>query len=326
MARSHGRQDLYATLGIPGDADTDAIKQAYRAKAQRYHPDRNSDDPTAEEKFKRISAAYAVLSDPRRRKDYDEFGDVALDPNFDAEKARRASHGFGRGSSGGDFSRAFSGRGGGFQDLGDMGGLFEDLFGGGAGQPRGPRPRRGPDLEATLELDFVDAALGSQQRLTVDRPTGGATRQETLTVRIPPGVGEGSRIRLAGKGGEGAGGGPPGDLFARVRIRPHRVFRREGRDLHLEVPISISEAIRGAEIAIPTLTGRVSLRVPPGTDGGTRLRLRGKGVPGDRGKPAGDLYVTVRIRVPTGLEPAAQAKLDELLDDDPAKWRRELFG
>ncbi len=321
MVRSRGGQDLYATLGVPRDADTDAVKSAYRKQAQRYHPDRNSDDPAAEEQFKRVSAAYAVLSDKQRRKAYDEFGDIALDPNFDADKAHRR---FGGGFGGGDFASAFSGQGGGFQDIGDLGSLFEDLLGGGARQ-RGPRPRRGANLEASLELDFTDAALGSEQRLSIDRPTASGTRQETLSVRIPPGVGDGARIRLAGKGAEGSGGAPPGDLFANIRIRPHPVFRREGHDLYLDVPVSFTEAVRGADIEIPTLTGRVTLHVPAHSDGGTRLRLRAKGVPMSRGGAAGDLYVTIQIRVPRDLDSAAQTKLDELLSDDPNRWRRELF-
>ena len=320
MVQGQKSRDLYAQLGVARDADAEAIKKAYRKLAQKYHPDRNDSDPAAEERFKQISAAYAVLSDEKRRKDYDDFGDIAIDPNFDADKARQAGHGFGGGFGPGGvhFER---GDGGGFQDLGGFGSLFEDLFRGGGGQAR-PRQRRGADLETSIELDFTDAVLGCEQRISLDR---GGERQN-LSVRIPAGVEEGAKIRLAGKGQPGQAGGPPGDLFARVKIRPHRYFKRTDKDLGIEVPISVGEAIKGASIDVPTLTGTVSLRVPPGTDGGSRLRLRGKGVPGSSSTATGDLYVTIRIRVPKGLGDEATEQLDALLDDDPDAWRSEAFS
>lgn len=317
MARPTGNKDLYATIGVPRDADADAIKSAYRKQAQKYHPDRNTDDPTAEEKFKEISSAYAVLSDSKRRKDYDEFGDIALDPNFDAKKYREATRGFGGAFTGAD-------GGAGFQGGGGIGNLFEDLFGGG-GQRRAPRPRRGADLETSLELDFIDAVKGCEQRITLDR-IGQPGQSETLTVTIPPGIDDGARIRLSGKGAPGTAGGPPGDLFAKVSVRQHAFFKRNDRDLTIETPISVAEAISGASIEIPTLDGRVTLRVPPSTDGGTRLRLRGKGVPAHGRKSAGDLYVAIRIRVPKEISPATMEKLSELLEDDANAWRTELFG
>ncbi len=318
-----GRKDPYATLGVARDADVDAIKKAYRKLAQQYHPDRNPDDATAEERFKEVSAAHAVLSDPERRKDYDEFGEIALDPNFDAEKARAASHAFGGQQYGQGFST------GGFQDAGGLGSLFEDLFGGGGGG-RGrtgtPFQRPGPDLETELTLGFVDAVRGCEKRVDVGRPgpDGRATR-ETLNVRIPPGVEDGARIRLAGKGGAGSGGGPPGDLYARVRVSPHPVLQRSGNDLSMEMPISVAEAVAGAQIDIATLDGRVTLKVPPGTDGGSKLRLRGKGVPAHAGRAAGDLYVTVRVRVPKNLSEEQRALVEELFDEDAARWREDLL-
>src|SRR5262249_38446135 len=169
--------------------------------------------------------------------------------------------------------------------------LFSDLFAR-RGWGGGGRERRGRDLEAEIELDFVDAARGGEHRVSIARPTAdGSVRQESVTVRIPPGVADGGRIRLRGKGAEGRRGPPPGDLYARVRVRPHRFFRREGRDLHLDLPVTMSEATLGARIEVPTLDGRVTLTIPPGTDGGARLRLRGKGVPSPSGGPPGDLYV-----------------------------------
>jgi DnaJ-class molecular chaperone len=305
-----GNESLYQVLGVARDADAAAIKKAFRRLAQESHPDRHPDDPGAEDRFKRINKAYSVLSDPERRAAYDEFGDIALDPNFDAEKARAASaQGFG-GFPGGGFTFS-SGDPEGFADLGS---LFENLFGGGGG-PRAPRTRRGSDLETTLQLDFVDAARGCEQRVDLQRPdpAGGPPRTETLNVRIPSGVADGGKIRLAGKGGPGMAGGPAGDLIAKIRVRPHRLFRREGRDIHLEAPVTIGEATLGTEFEVPTLDGSVMLRVPPGTDSGSKLRLRGKGIPADgRGKPAGDLYVSIRIRVPKDLDDEGRQRVKEL--------------
>ncbi len=323
MSGSNGRS-LYDVLGVPRDADADAIKKAYRQRAQESHPDRNPDDPQAEERFKEIGQAHAVLSDPERRAAYDEFGDIVLDPNFDAERARAASaQGFG-GFPGGGFTFT-TGDPEGFSDLGS---LFENLFGAGGGSPRGgPRPRHGANLETEIQLDFVEAALGCEQRVSLQRADapGETPRSQTLTIRIPPGVDDGGRIRLAGKGGPGANGGPPGDLIARVRVRPHPLFRREGRDVHLEAPVTVTEAALGTEFEAPTLDGKVMLRVPPATDSGSRLRLRGKGIPATGSQPAGDLYVGIRIRVPKDLDDEGRQKLKELESLGPAGIR-DGFG
>ena len=167
--------------------------------------------------------------------------------------------------------------------------------------------------------------LGCEKRVEFSRPDPeGRNHRETLQVRIPPGVEEGARIRLAGKGGEGIAGGPAGDLYARIHVQKHKAFKRDGRNLTLDVPISIAEAITGAEVDLATLDGRVSLKVPPGTDGGTRLRLRGKGVPAHGKRPAGDLYVTIRIRVPKKLDDAQRKIVEELFDEDAARWREDL--
>ena len=320
MSPSQSR-DLYSELGVPRSAEADEIKRAYRKLAQAHHPDRNAGNTDAEERFKRISAAYSVLSDEKRRRDYDEFGDAAIDPNFDADKARQAGAAFG-GGFGGGFGGADFSQGGGF------GSLFEDLFGGAAGHGRPPpRGQRGTDLETTLELDFVDAIKGCEKRIDLDRPqANGSTRRESLTIRIPSGVDEGGRIRLAGKGAPGSQGAPSGDLLAKVRISPHRYLKRSGRDLAMEVPISVVEAIKGAEIELPTLDGTVTLRVPPGSNGGTRLRLRGKGVPAGGGQKAGELYVTLRIQVPGVLGPEQTRLLEEILADDGEHWRREALS
>ena len=314
------RKDPYSLLGVARDADTDAIRTAYRKLARELHPDVNPGDAVAEERFKQVSEAYAVLSDREKRSAYDEFGEIALDPNFDAKKARQAGQAFG-----GPFRSGAGAPGGGFGGLDD---LFSNLFSRGGdrgGFAGGPLRRAGADLEASLELEFVEAALGGEKRLSIGRPTAdGGVRDESVTVRIPPGVADGGRIRLRGKGGEGRGGAPPGDLIARIRVRPHPVFRREKRDLSVDVPVTVREAILGAKVEVPTLTGRVTVSIPPGTDGGTRLRLRGKGVPHPSGSGAGDLFAVVQIKVPKNLDAALRERVEALAELDVADPRKGL--
>lgn len=314
------KKDPYATLGVARDADEDAIRKAYRQLARKFHPDVNPGDAEAEDRFKEVSAAYSVLSDPEKRRLYDEFGEVSLEGGFDAEAARRAREAFGARFGGGPGA---GGEGEGFA-YGGIDDLFADLFEK-RGWRGGPMRRRGADLEAQLELDFLDAARGGEHRLAIARPTAdGGMRRETVTVRIPPGVADGGSIRIPGKGGEGVGDAPPGDLHARIRVRPHPIFRREGRDLFLDLPVSVREATLGAKVEIPTLEGRVTVTVPPGTDSGARLRLRGKGVPHPSGGARGDLYAVVKIRVPRDLDADATARLESLSKFDPPDLRREL--
>jgi len=311
---SAGKRDLYEVLGVARDADAEQIRKAYRKLARRHHPDVNPGDAAAEEEFKVVSEAHAVLADEDRRRDYDEFGEIALEVGFDAEKAREA---FGRqfGAAPAGFAREGAE---GFQ-FGGLEDLFSDLFAR-RGWSEAPRGRRGPDLEAELELDFLEAVCGGEKRLSFARPgLEGEIRSETLTVHIPPGVSDGGRIRLRGKGGAGFGEGPSGDLYARVCVRPHPVFRREGRDVYFDLPLGVSEATLGAQVTVPTLDGRATLTVPAGTDSGAKLRLRGKGAPDSSGGAAGDLYAVVQVRVPRGLSPEAAeqfAKLDTLSGDE----------
>ncbi len=325
MAKAGSEQDLYAILGVAKNADKGAIRKAYRQLARRYHPDVNPGDASAEDRFKEISRANDILSDAEKRRNYDEFGEVSLQGGFDAEQARRARESFASRARGGHpHFQGFESGGSDRTEFGGLDDLFTDLFSRrGRGDAR--RERKGADLDAEIELDFVDAARGGEHRIAIARPTAdGSLRQESVTVRIPPGVSDGGRIRLRGKGAEGRGAAPPGDLYARIRVRPHRFFRREGRDLTLELPVSVGEATLGAKVEVPTLDGRVTLTIPAGTDSGAKLRLRGKGVPHPSGGAAGDLYVIVQIRVPRNLTPQAKAKLLELEGFDPPDPRKDL--
>jgi curved DNA-binding protein len=275
-------RDPYEVLGVERDASADEIRRAYRRLARRLHPDVNKDEG-AEERFKEVSQAYDVLSDPEKREHFDrsgvdwrQAGARASDPGFGGFAAQA---GFG------DVRFDF-----GEDDLGDV---LEGLFGRGGGGRRGGFAARGADHEAMLELSLEDAARGGRRSLSL-----GDGR--TLEVDIPAGVRDGGRIRLAGQGGQGAGGGPPGDLLLRVRIRPHPRLRLEGRDLHVDVPVAPWEAALGAEVDVPTLDGTTRVRVPAGSSSGRRLRLRGQGFPGPRGG-RGDLYANVKIVMPKRL-------------------------
>jgi curved DNA-binding protein len=313
------RGDLYATLGVDRTADADAIKKAYRQLARKYHPDHNPGNKAAEERFKEISEANDVLSDPPKRALYDEFGDVSLQAGFDPEAARAAQRGFGGFSPGSDFGGEEGFGGVPFEDL--LGGIF-----GGRARAGGRRMRGWPgdDLEITLELDFLEAAKGATKHISVTRPDAeGRPRVERVSVRIPPGVDDGGRIRVPGKGGEGRGGAPAGDLYARIRLRPHAYFRRDGRDLLLDLPVTVAEATLGARIEIPTLEGRAIVTVPAGSDSGRRLRLRGKGIPDPKTGTRGDLYATVEIRVPVGTDGEAKELLRKLSAYDPPGIRKE---
>lgn len=344
------KRDYYEVLGVSRDADEQEIKKAYRRLARQYHPDVNKDDPDAEAKFKEISEAYQVLSNPQTRAQYDRFGHAAFEG---------PAGGGGAGAGGGGFDPF-----GGFADLG-----FEDIFDaffGGGGRRRARGPVRGADLRYDLELDFEEAAFGIETEISVPRvevcphchgnkaepgtpirtcPECGGTgevrrvqqtplgrlvnvhtcprcrgegqtvetacrecrgagvvrRTRRIRVKVPAGIEDGQRIRLAGEGEAGERGGPPGDLYVFVTVRPHPFFRREGRDIHCEVPISFVQAALGDEIEVPTLEGTATLKIPEGTQTGTVFRMRGKGVPDVRGFGRGDQYVTVKVVTPTHL-------------------------
>jgi curved DNA-binding protein len=321
-------RDLYEVLGVARDADADAMRASYRKLARKYHPDVNPGDKAAEEKFKELSRAYDVLSDPEKRRNYDEFGEVSLEGGFDAKRAREAKERFearfGRG--GGRGFEGFETQGGEGFEFGDLEDLFGRYFRNRGGEGGGVR-MRGADLVSDLELDLLDALRGGTQSLRLAREgPDGRVKEETLNVRIPPGVRDGGRLRIPGRGGAGVGGAPAGDLWVRFHVRPHPVFARDGDDLTIRVPISVSEAVLGAKIEVPLPEGRATVTVPPGTDSGRKLRLRGKGARDPETGNAGDLYVDVEIRVPRQLDDAAKQKLQELLGaEDGAELRKDLF-
>ncbi|GHJ10886.1 chaperone protein DnaJ [Micromonospora humidisoli] len=377
-------KDFYATLGVEKSASSDEIKKSYRKLARESHPDHNPGDPRAEERFKGVSEAYAVLGDDAKRREYDEMRSL-----FGSGAFRRGARGPGQpGGAPFDVSDLFGGGGG---DNRFGGGGFTDLFssifsggGGGAGPTRARGPARGRDVETEVALDFGDAVRGVTLPLTLRAPgvcdtchgngakpgtqptacpvchgagvttrdqgsfsfsepcrncqgvgtvveekcpecqgTGGVTKARTLNVRFPAGVADGQRIRLAGRGEPGQRGGPAGDLFVQVKVRPDDLFGRTGDDLTLAVPITFAEAVLGTDLRVPTLDGAVTLRVPPGTPSGRVLRARGKGVVRRDGR-AGDLLVTLDVVVPATVSDEARAALESFAGATPPAAREHL--
>ena len=370
--RDYVEKDYYKVLGVPKDASPDEIKRAYRKLARRYHPDQNKGDPAAEERFKEIGEAYGVLSDPSKRKEYDEARELFGSGQFRFTTPGGGPRGGrGTGGVGFDLGDLFGGAGGAGGGLGD---LFGGLFGG-AGRTRTQAPRRGADVDSEVTLRFTDAVHGATvpirmttqapcaachgtgaragtspqvcptcggtgttsraqgafafsepcrtcrgRGLVVDDPcpvchgSGRAPSTRTMNVRIPAGVADGQRIRLAGKGAPGERGGPAGDLNVTVHVQPHPVFGRSGDNLTVTVPVTFAEAALGAEIQVPTLEGRVvTLRVPAGTASGRTFRVRGRGVT-RRDGTRGDLLVTVEVVVPRKLSGAARKAVEAFRD------------
>lgn len=301
-------QDYYQVLGVPRTASQEEIQRAYRTLARRFHPDINK-EPGAEDRFKEITEAYEVLSDPDHRARYDRFGPAwrQVPDDYDA----RAGAPFGAGPGGGRRvyvnTGGFGGPGFGDAGLGGTSGGFggvdlEDLLdsfrrAGGAGVGRGGAP--GADSEAEIELSVEDAYTGGRRRITLNTATG----SRSYEVTIPAGISDGQRIRLAGQGASGSGGGPSGDLYLVVHLASHPIYRVRGRDITVEVPVAPWEAALGASIPVPTPAGAVRVDLPAGSSSGRRLRLRGRGMPNPRGTP-GDLYAEVKIVVPATLSPA----------------------
>jgi molecular chaperone DnaJ len=357
------KRDYYEVLGVGRDADADQIKKAYRKLAIKYHPDKNPNDKSAEEKFKELGEAYEILSNPQSRSAYDQYGHNAFDPRARAN----AGAGYGRGT-------------GGFQDPSDIfrevfgggNGIFDDLFSGmGGGRGEGGA-QRGEDLRYDMEITFMEAAQGCEKEVpvtkldecehchgsgaergatvktcptcggrgqvissrgifsiaqtcprcsgrgqVVDKPcqncrgSGRRERTSTIKIKIPAGVDTGARLRSVGNGEAGVRGGPSGDLYVVLHVKSHDIFVREGDDLVCEVPISFVQAALGAEIDVPTLTGNAQIRIPAGTQSSTVFRIKGKGIKNVQGYGWGDLLARVVVEVPTRLNSAQRAKLEE---------------
>ena len=343
------KRDYYEVLGLQKGASDSDIKKAFRKMAMKYHPDKNPGDKEAEEKFKEINEAYAVLSDPEKKEKYDRFGHAGVDPNA----------GFGGGGGFGGF--------GGFEDIFDMfGGAFGGFGGGGSGRSRRNGPRKGSDLQKAVTIDFKEAAFGTKKQIKINkfvkcktcdgtgaapgtskktcpkcggtgeirtaqrtplgtfqsvspcpdcngtgeinetpcRDCGGSCRVKdnvTISINIPAGVDNDSVIPIKGQGEPGINGGPDGDLYIVINVKPHKLFERRGQDLWLEIPITFDQAALGDDIVVPTLEEKVSYKVPAGTQPGTVFRLKGKGIKSVRSSRKGDLYVKVTLEVPTKL-------------------------
>lgn len=371
------KEDYYAVLGVPRTAKDPEIKKAYRRMARKNHPDVNPGDKSAEERFKKIQEAYDVLSDPKKRSMYDQYGFYS--ENFKEQPGGQQGRGFSGGySQGFDFSGMDFGESGqsSFRDI------FSEFFGGG-GAGRGPSqgPAKGEDLEHQLNISFMESIHGMSTRMIINRQSACATcdgsgvdrsagqqmcprchgtgqegrahgimrfsgtcracggsgkvggrckacggsghmpSQETITVRIPPGVANGYRMRVAGKGNSGMSGGPPGDLYLIISVRPHDFFQREGSDILCVVPITVTEAALGTKIEVPSIDGKALLKIPPGTQSGQKFRLRGKGAPSLRGDQPGNQIVEVRVLVPKVADERSKEILRELARLNPENPR-----
>jgi len=308
-------KDYYNILGVNRSASEREIKQAYRRLARKYHPDINPGDKSAEEKFKQVNEAYEVLSDKEKRSKYDQFGDQWRYADQFTQAQRQAPFG--------DFDR------GGYTrfhfDESDLGSLFGDLFRsfGTETFSRRVRPRRGQDVEYPIKVTLEEAYRGASRVISLEveeacsgcggsgsiqnvpcsvcRGSGRVTRLKRLEVKIPPGVKDGSRVRIAGKGGPGYGGGKSGDLYLVVSVRPHQEFERKGDNLHVEVAVPLTVAVLGGEVQVPTLKGKLALKIPSETQNGRTFRLKGQGMPHLGNSSRGDLLARVKVVLPTKL-------------------------
>jgi DnaJ-class molecular chaperone len=320
-------KDYYSTLGVAKTATDKELKQAYRKLARKYHPDVNPGDKSAEARFKEINEAYEVLGDPAKRKKYDELGanwrmyeQAGASPGAGPE-AWNVHFGGGRPPGGGFRTMTEEEMREMFGDSDPFSDFFHTFFGGAVGGPGAegtgrsraggrPRARQGRDFEQAIQLQLEDALHGTTRRLSIDRD--GQTR--TVDVRIPPGIGDGSRVRVAGEGEQGAGGATSGDLYLRIRLAPHPRFERRGRDLYTRVTVPLTTAVLGGEVEVTTLAGRsLRLKIPPATQNGQVFRLRGHGMP-SVGRPdqIGDLYATADVELPRTLTPEQRSHFEAL--------------
>jgi curved DNA-binding protein len=294
--------DYYKALGVEKGASADDIKKAFRKLAVKYHPDRNPDNKGAEDKFKEINEAYAVLSDPKKKEQYDTFGSSGFHQQYSQEDIFK---GF-------DFGGAYKDMGGGVGG-GNTEDLFSRLFGGGFGRGGGRggfrgAPQKGGDHEMEITVSFRDAAQGAEKQIAFRRNG----QREELKIKIPAGVDNGSKIRISGKGAQGEGGGSAGDLYIIIHVQPDPVFSRDGGDLFVDRSISFTAACLGVSLDVPTLEGDKRIKVPAGIQPGTKIRLKGCGVKSIGSNAKGDLYVKIGIHVPEALN-AEQKKLVEAL-------------
>jgi len=329
------QKDFYDILGVSRNAADADIKKAYRTLAKKYHPDVNKSNKEAEEKFKRISEAYQVLSNKKKRQEYDMFGTVGAGAGPGGGPYQYSQGAQGPQGAGFDFSTFFGGGGGprtsnrGFQyEAEDLGGVFGDLFSMGGvnrGQGRGrtawqEAPVKGADRYYTMELNFLDAVNGKTTKIAI--PEKGKTTK--INVKIPPGVDNGSKIRLAGKGEPSPGKGPAGDLYIEIKVHPHPYFKREGDNISLQVPITLEEAILGTSIQVPTADGQINMKIPAGTQGGQKFRLKGKGVKHRKGSGKGDQYVIANIVVPKKVDQEGKKLIKEFAQKHPLHPRKHL--
>jgi DnaJ-class molecular chaperone len=313
------KRDYYDVLGVKRNASDSQIKSAYRKLARKFHPDVNKSSDAAD-KFKEATEAYEILSDPQKRKMYDRFGHAgparagAAGPGG----ARTYTWSSGEGAPF-DFEQFFSANRSPFMSM-----SLDEILGALRGSRRGRTrraPARGADLEHHITLDFLDAIGGSTATLRIQSPDGSG-RSETLDVKIPAGVREGSKVRLRGKGAPGPAGS--GDLYIIVHVREHPYFKRDGTDIYVDLPVSIVEAALGAKVDVPTIDGMTTVTIPPGTGGGKRLRLRGKGVGGAGSSNRGDQYVVIRIVLPEKLSEKARQLLEEFEKTEKCDVRADV--
>ena len=310
-------KDYYQTLGVSRSAEPDEIKRSYRRLARKYHPD-VSNEPEAEQRFNEIQEAHEVLKDPEKRAAYDQFG-----ANWKAGQEFRPPP---------DWKPGFGFAGGGYTDAGDFSDFFESLFGG-AGHRRSGGGHthirmKGEDLHAKVSLPLEDVYRGTTRSLSLERPELDemgrlVTGAHRLNVKIPKGVTKGQRLRLAGQGGPGLGGAPAGDLYLEVTLEPHRLYHVAGRDVHVDLPVAPWEAALGETVTVPTLGGKVDIKIPPDSQSGTNLRLKGRGLPGT---PAGDQYVVLKVLAPKAETEEARALYAQMKREMAFNPRADLEG